>query len=148
MNLRKFGAVTLIVGAIVTIATGAATQTEQPSFGVEAQILSANPAGANRGPYIKGMLDRVRANWNMLIPEAARRGQKGRVDILFSIARDGSVADLQTVAGSGAESLDQAARGAITSSNPFSKLPAEYSGELRIRLAFLYNLSSPSRGKD
>ena len=75
------------------------------------------------------------------MPEMARLGQQGRVDIVFTVTRSGLVKDLQVVAHSGYDALDKGALSAIQLSNPFAQLPAEYETDLKLRIAFLYNLN-------
>jgi TonB family protein len=80
-----------------------------------------------------------------VMPEAARNGGKGRVDILFSITREGNVQDQRLVATSGNNALDTAAMSAIQLSAPLGSFLAEFNGEpLRLRFAFLYNLTPDS----
>jgi TonB family protein len=74
------------------------------------------------------------------MPEIARLGQRGRVDIVFSVAKNGIVTNLQVVANSGYEPLDKGALSAIQLSNPFQQLPPELQPELKLRIAFLYNM--------
>jgi len=107
----------------------------------EPQILSPNPKGIDFGPYLNQLLNRLRSNWYTVMPEIARLGQRGRVDIVFSISRNGNVKDLQVVANSGYEALDRGAVSAIQLSNPFTHLPAEYETDLKLRIAFLYNMN-------
>ena len=76
-----------------------------------------------------------------VMPEMARLGQRGRVDIVFTVTRSGLVKDLQVVANSGYDALDKGALSAIQLSNPFQQLPAEYETDLKLRIAFLYNLN-------
>ena len=105
------------------------------------QILSPNPKGIDFGPYLNQLLTRLRSNWYSVMPEIARLGQRGRVDIVFTVARTGNVKDLQVVAGSGYDPLDRGAVSAIQLSNPFSHLPPEYETDLKLRIAFLYNMN-------
>lgn len=98
--------------------------------------------GVDFGPYLGGVLEKVRLNWYSLIPEVARppRMQKGKVSIEFSIMKDGSVHAMRLVSPSGDISMDRAAWGGITGSNPFSPLPAEFDGKfLALRFHFYYN---------
>jgi TonB family protein len=104
------------------------------------QILSPNPKGIDFGPYLNQLLTRLRANWLSVMPETARLGQRGRVDIVFTVTKTGIVKDLQVIERSGSDPLDKGALSAIQLSNPFQKLPAEYETDLRLRIAFLYNL--------
>ena len=49
--------------------------------------------------------------------------------------------DLQVIANSGYDALDRGAISAIQISNPFSHLPPEYETDLKLRIAFLYNMN-------
>jgi TonB family protein len=98
--------------------------------------------GVDFGPYLSRVLHDVRENWYNLIPEAARAPlmKKGKVSIEFAILKDGKVAGLQLTGTSGDVSLDRAAWGGITASNPFPPLPTEFGGQyLALRFHFYYN---------
>jgi TonB family protein len=98
--------------------------------------------GVDFGPYLSRVLHDVKQNWYTLIPEAARAPlmKKGKVSIEFAILKDGKVAGLQLTGTSGDVSLDRAAWGGITASNPFPPLPNEFGGQyLALRFHFYYN---------
>jgi len=98
--------------------------------------------GVDFGPYLARVLHDVRNNWYNIIPEAAYPPlrKKGRVAIEFAILKDGSVAGMKLESPSGDVSLDRAAWGGITASNPFPPLPNEFSGQyLLLRFRFYYN---------
>lgn len=98
--------------------------------------------GVDFGPYLQRVLHDVKMNWYNLIPEAARAPllRKGKVSIEFAITKEGSVAGLTIVGPSGDVSLDRAALGGITGSNPFPPLPREFRGNyLALRFHFYYN---------
>lgn len=98
--------------------------------------------GVDFGPYLSRILHDVRINWYALIPEVARSPlmKKGKVSIQFAILKDGSVAGMQLISPSGDVSLDRAAWGGITASNPFPPLPARFGGQyLALRFHFYYN---------
>ena len=66
--------------------------------------------------------------------------KKGKLAIEFAITKDGKVADLKLIAGSGDTALDRAAWGGITASNPFPPLPNDFTGPyLALRFRFYYN---------
>jgi TonB family protein len=122
--------------------TGLARADNNGSYSTtDPQILSPNPKGIDFGPYLNQLLNRLRSNWYSVMPEIARLGQQGRVDIIFSITRNGNVKDLQVIANSGYDALDRGAVSAIQISNPFSHLPLEYETDLKLRIAFLYNMN-------
>ena len=105
------------------------------------EILS-DTMGVDFGPYLQRVLHDVRLNWYTLIPEVARPPlmKKGKVSIQFVILKDGSVAGMKLDGPSGDVSLDRAAWGGITASNPFPPLPNEFGGQyLALIFHFYYN---------
>jgi len=105
------------------------------------EILS-DTMGVDFGPYLERVLHDVRLNWYAIIPEVARPPlmKKGKVSIEFAILKDGSVAGMKLDGPSGDVSLDRAAWGGITASNPFPPLPTEFRGEyLQLIFHFYYN---------
>lgn len=107
----------------------------------EYDVLS-DTMGVDFGPYLARVLQSVRTNWYTLIPEVARAPlmKSGKVTIEFAILKDGSVAGMKVTGPSGDISLDRAAWGGITGSNPFPPLPPEFRGDyLRLRFHFYYN---------
>jgi TonB family protein len=105
------------------------------------EVLS-DTMGVDFGPYLARVLHDVKMNWYNLIPESAKAPimKKGNVAIEFAILKDGSVAGLKIVYGSGDTALDRGAYGGITASIPFPPLPPEFRGQyLALRFKFLYN---------
>src|SRR5579863_2408652 len=100
--------------------------------------------GVDFGPYLQRILQDVRQNWYLLIPESAAI-KKGKLAIEFAITKDGQVAGMKLVASSGDVALDRPAWGSITNSNPFPPLPSEFGGQyLALRFRFYYN---PEKGE-
>ncbi len=98
--------------------------------------------GVDFGPYLERILHTVRMNWYNLIPEVARPPlmKKGKVSIEFAITKNGQIAGMRLVGQSGDVSLDRAAWGGITASNPFPPLPSEYKSQyFALRFHFYYN---------
>ena len=121
--------------------TGIPGVQEDPNFSTEDPTILSDTRGYDFGPYMNQVVNRVRVNWYTLIPEIARLGRKGRVVIIFTITKNGSIDDIRLVANSGTEPLDRAAMGAITASNPFARLPSGYDGDhLVLQFTFLYNI--------
>jgi TonB family protein len=103
--------------------------------------------GVDFGPYLQRVLRDVKLNWYNLIPEAARPPlmKRGKVSIEFAIMKDGRVQGLTLTGTSGDVSLDRAAWGGITASNPFPPLPGEFRGDyLALRFHFYYNPDNPN----
>ena len=105
------------------------------------EILS-DTLGVDFGPYLRRLKLTVQDHWYQLMPESAMPPEmkKGRVVVEFAILKDGRVAGLRIVSGSGDISLDRAAYGGITYSDPLPALPANFKGDyLRLRASFYYN---------
>jgi TonB family protein len=121
--------------------TGVLNGPVEPNFATDQPQILSDTKGYDFGPYMNGVINRVRLNWYPMIPEIARLGQKGRVSIIFTITRTGGITDIHQVANSGSDPLDRAAMGSITASNPFSPLPPNFDGDkLTLQFTFLYNL--------
>jgi len=113
-----------------------------PGMGNGVQILS-DTQGVDFNPYIQRLLASLKRNWEYVMPESARMGDRGIVFTMFQINPDGSVSapgpELERT--SGKEPLDNAAMSAIHASNPFEPLPAQFHGPyLKLRIAFIYNI--------
>lgn len=105
------------------------------------EILS-DTMGVDFGPYMRRLRQAVQEHWDPLIPQSAMPPEmkRGVVIIEFAILKDGKVAGLRVINGSGDTALDRAAYGAITYAIPLPQLPANFNGEyLLLRAHFLYN---------
>jgi TonB family protein len=105
--------------------------------------LLSDPMGVDFRPYLIRVLTSVRRNWFAVMPESAKLGRRGKVEIQFAIDREGRVPKLVIVASSGADPLDRAAVAGISASNPFPPLPTEFRGaQIRLQFTFAYNMPS------
>lgn len=114
----------------------------QPTARVGPYEITSDTMGVDFGPYMQRILHDVRQNWYNIIPESAMPPllKKGKVSIEFAITKNGQIAGLRYVSGSGDVALDRAAYGGITASTPFPPLPSEFGGQyLGLRFTFLYN---------
>jgi TonB family protein len=103
--------------------------------------LLSDPMGVDFKPYLIRILAAVKRNWLAVYPESARLGRKGRVQIQFAIARDGSVPKLVIAMSSGTRALDLAAVAGVDSSTPFPPLPNDFQGgQVRLQFTFTYNM--------
>ncbi len=103
--------------------------------------LLSDPMGVDFKPYLIRILAAVKHNWLAVYPESARLGRKGRVQIQFAIARDGSVPKLVIALPSGTRALDLAAVAGVDSSTPFPPLPDDFRGsQVRLQFTFTYNM--------
>jgi TonB family protein len=111
------------------------------SVGSGLELLS-DSRGVDFRSYLTQILAAVKRNWQAVLPESARRGERrGKVTVRFSVARDGKVTNVQITVPSGTEALDLAAIAGISATNPFPPLPAEYNGlPIRLQFVFLYNM--------
>ena len=81
-----------------------------------------NTKGVEFGPWIRRFVAQVKRNW--LIPYAAM-SMKGHVVVTFNVHKDGTISDLQVVGASPVGAFNNAAYGALASSNPTAPLPPE-----------------------
>jgi len=114
-----------------------------PSPGVQGSALElkSDPLGVDFRPYLTQILATIRRNWFAVMPESVKLGRRGKVGLLFSISRTGGVTKVTWAFQSGSDPLDRAAVAAISASNPFPPLPAEYKGDrVVLQLNFAYNM--------
>lgn len=105
-------------------------------FGPEIQF---DTKGVEFGPWVRRFVAQVKRNW--LIPYAAM-SMRGHVVITFNVNKDGALTDLMVVGPSGIEAFNNAAYGALASSNPTQPLPPEYPAEKAFfTVTFFYNES-------
>jgi TonB family protein len=117
-------------------------QGRQPTAALGNMDVLSDTMGVDFGGYLSRVLHDVRLNWYNLIPEVARPPimKKGKVTIEFAITKDGGVSGMTLVGPSGDVSLDRAAWGGITASNPFPPLPTQFPGQyIALRFHFYYN---------
>ncbi len=114
-----------------------------PSAGVQGSALQlkSDPMGVDFRPYLTQILATIRRNWYAVMPESVKLGRRGKVGLLFAITKSGVVSKVTMPVQSGAEALDKAAIAAISASNPFPPLPAEFKGDrVVLQLNFAYNI--------
>ncbi|MBI2829071.1 MAG: TonB family protein [Acidobacteria bacterium] len=97
--------------------------------------------GVEFGPWLRRFVAQVRRNW--FIPQAAMV-MSGHVVLQFDIHRDGAITDLVIVQPSSIDAFNNAAYGAIVTSNPTAPLPSEYpSDQALFTVTFYYNEEPP-----
>ena len=117
-------------------------QGHSPQIMGPAEIIT-DTQGVDFGPYLARVVMIVKQNWYRMIPESAMPPimKKGKLQIRFVILKDGKVSAMVLEATSGDTPLDRAAWSAITFSNPFPPLPAEFKGDvIRLQFNFAYNM--------
>lgn len=122
----------------------------QPNLTTPFPLILSDTRGVDFGPYLIRLLREVRRNWYAVIPESARWGEQGKVVIIFTIEKDGSVRQGQptVVQSSGRSHLDRPAVASIRASQPFPPLPAEFTGpHIVLQFTFLYNLPLDYTGR-
>jgi TonB family protein len=139
--LNTTGVLFLAVCIAAQTADSSKTDAKQPpaeKFSGSIEVFG-DTMGVDFGPYLGPVAHDVRNNWYRVIPESARF-KHGRVSIDFVVLKDGLVSGMRLFRSSGDVGLDRAAWGAISGSNPFKPLPAEFTGPyLALRFSFYYN---------
>jgi TonB family protein len=117
------------------------TGANDAGMAIEQPGLKSDPMGVDFTSYLNQVIISVKQHWMTVWPENARQGAKGRVGVLFSIARNGGVSTARFAFQSGARGLDTAAMAAISMSNPFPSLPGAFKGDhIVVQLNFAYNM--------
>lgn len=118
---------------------GSATGTSQDLGG-----LRFDPQGADFSLWIERFRTEVYRNW--IIPQPAMMGFKGRVEIEFTVERDGRVSGLRVLSPSGTGAFDRAAQNALLGSR-FAPLPSDYRpASVTMVAAFFYNMAPTGEG--
>jgi TonB family protein len=103
-------------------------------FGPEIQF---DTKGVEFGPWIRRFVAQVKRNW--LIPYAAM-SQSGHVVVQFNVHKDGRITDLVVVGPCPIDAFNNAAYGALASSNPTQPLPVAYPADKAFfTVTFFYN---------
>ena len=98
--------------------------------------------GVEFGPWLRRFVAQVRRNW--FVPQAAMV-MSGHVVLQFNIHRDGSITDVVVVQPSSIDAFNNAAYGAIMTSNPTAPLPPEYPADKALfTVTFYYNEEPPN----
>ena len=109
----------------------------QQGGGTFGPAIQFDTKGVEFGPWIRRFIAQVKRNW--LIPNAAMM-MKGHVVITFNVHKDGHITDLAVVQPSSIDAFNNAAFGALASSNPTVPLPPEYpSDRAFFTVTFFYN---------
>jgi len=89
----------------------------------ELGALQFDPQGADFTKWVEHLSNEFYRNW--IVPQAVILGFHGRVDIRFTVERDGRVSQLEVIRSSGMPALDRSTANAILSSRLWP-LPADY----------------------
>src|SRR5438477_6898603 len=107
-------------------------------FGPEIQF---DTKGVEFGPWIRRFIAQVKRNW--LIPYAAM-SMRGHVVVTFNVHKDGSITDLNVAGPCPVDAFNNAAIGALSTSNPTQPLPPEYPADHAFfTVTFFYNEIPP-----
>jgi TonB family protein len=97
--------------------------------------------GVDFGRWILRFKAQVERNWFPLIPQAAM-SMSGHTVLTFNVHKNGTITDLAVVQPSRIDGFNNAAYGAMVSSNPTIPLPSEYPADKAFfTVTFFYNES-------
>jgi TonB family protein len=97
--------------------------------------------GVEFGPWLRRFVAQIKRNW--FVPYAAM-SMKGHVVITFNVHKNGAITDLTVIGPCPVEAFNNAAFGALVSSNPTQPLPPEYPDEKAFfTVTFYYNEGQP-----
>jgi protein TonB len=100
------------------------TSARPPRARPPARAVAKTPSASVAERYKRALLQAIHRHKHY--PRQARRkGEEGRVQVAFTVERDGTIRDVRVVAGSGAQLLDRAAEAAVKSIGRFQPFPQE-----------------------
>jgi TonB family protein len=103
--------------------------------------IQVDTKGVEFTPWIRRFMAQVKRNW--FVPREAMANQ-GHVVITFNVHKDGAITDVEVRTPSSVEAFNNAAYGALVSSNPTQPLPLEYPTEKAFfTVTFYYNEAPP-----
>jgi TonB family protein len=103
-------------------------------------FLQFDTRGVDFGRWVLRFMAQVERNWYPLIRQAAMLSFSGRVVLTLHVHKDGSITDLAVVGPSQVDGFNNAAYGALASSNPTVPLPPEYPADKAFfTVTFFYN---------
>jgi len=109
-------------------------------FSANEIVILSDTHGYDFTQYLYRLTNRVRSKWYALIPDSAKRGEQGRVVLIFTVLRNGAIQNVRVLAGSGTQSLDEASSAAIRSASPAQALPDDFNGDrIDLQFTFSYN---------
>jgi TonB family protein len=112
-------------------------ENSQGDAGAFGPAIQFDTKGVEFGPWVRRFVAQVKRNW--LIPYAAMTA-RGHVVVTFNVHKDGSLTDLTVVGPSPIDAFNNAAYGALASSNPTQPLPPEYpTDKAFFTVTFFYN---------
>ncbi len=101
----------------------------------------SDPGGVDFKPYLIRILATVKRNWQAVIPETARLGRQGRVQIQFAIDRNGYVPKLVIPCPRGPSRWIAPPWRASALRPPFPRCRPEFQGsQVRLQFTFTYNM--------
>lgn len=117
---------------------GAAEAVPHGEAGADERTVSLETQSSEFAPYLAGVRRRIIRVWNY--PYGARSiGLTGQLIVVFSVIRDGSLAQIRVTESSGVSLLDEAAVKAVKTAAPYGRFPAEFSiQQLNIIASFEY----------
>jgi TonB family protein len=99
--------------------------------------LHFDPQGADFTKWVQHLENEIYRNW--IVPESVLMGFHGKVEIRFTVEKDGRVSDLQVTQSTGVPALDRSAANSILGSRLWP-LPPDYApSSLTITGIFTYN---------
>lgn len=106
--------------------------------GADERTISLETQSSEFAPYLAEVRRRVVRWWNYP-PYARQVGLGGKLVLVFSITREGSLAGVQITKSSGVSLLDEAAVNAVKAGAPFAQFPANFPfRQLNIVASFNY----------
>ncbi len=111
---------------------------EQPSQLVDTVIIDKTTRNPTLNKYALSTRDRIQSVWTTPLNLVTADALKGKVAVMYEIARDGSLAHVRLLRGSGNSEMDRSLINAIRSAAPFAAFPAQIpAGKVLVKANFI-----------
>ncbi|HEX9880496.1 MAG TPA: TonB family protein [Candidatus Binatia bacterium] len=116
--------------------------TAMPPEATSPPPISADPRQSEYTFYLETVKANIVRAWKYP-QEASKEREEGKVDVEFTILKNGALQDVRILRSSGFSSLDREALRAVGAASPFAPIPAKLSlDQLSIRFTFNYTLAA------
>lgn len=120
----------VVITSILVLSLGSIALASEQSFQLtDAVIIDKTTVNPTLNKYALSTRDRIQSVWTTPINLVTADALKGKVAVMYEIARDGSLSHVRLLRGSGNAEMDRSLINAIRSAAPFASFPEQISAK-------------------
>ena len=121
----KMKRILVLISALVLGLSSLGFAADQISEPTDKVVIDRTTASRTLNNYVMWTRDSIQKVWTTPINLMTSDALKGKIAVMYEVARDGSLMSLQLLRGSGNSDLDRSLLGAIRAASPFPEFPGE-----------------------